>query len=208
MDGYLTVKKDARAEFTEKKSRFIGHCRPVQSEGEALSFIGEIKARHREAAHNVYAYILRGNNIMRYSDDGEPGGTAGLPALDVLRKENLTDLALVVTRYFGGTLLGAGGLVRAYAKSAKDAVDAAIRLKMIPCGIYVLVCDYSLHQKLSRRLSDGGYIIKNTDFGSEVTLEVGVTARRRAEFEKTVAETSLGACLPRFSGTEYIAAEI
>ena len=131
MENYKTVKNDANAEFIEKKSRFIGYCRPVKSQDEAVNFINEIRSIHRQATHNVYAYILREDNIMRYSDDGEPAGTAGVPVLEVLKKENLTDIAVVVTRYFGGVLLGAGGLVRAYGKSAKLGVDAAVRIEKL-----------------------------------------------------------------------------
>ncbi|MDE6746466.1 MAG: YigZ family protein, partial [Oscillospiraceae bacterium] len=127
---YSTVRGSADASFTEKKSEFIGHIRHVETEEEAVDFINEIRASHRKAKHNVYAYILREGNTSRYSDDSEPQGTAGVPVLEVLRKEGLTDVCCVVTRYFGGILLGGGGLVRAYSHSAKIAVDASERLIM------------------------------------------------------------------------------
>ena len=121
---YKTIARRCEARFIEKKSEFIGYLCPVQTEEQAVAFIEEIRAMHRKATHNCYAYILRENNAARHSDDGEPGGTAGVPIYEVLRKEGLTDVCCVVTRYFGGVLLGAGGLVRAYTKGAKDAVDA------------------------------------------------------------------------------------
>lgn len=125
MKGYITLKKQGDALFTEKRSEFIGYARPVVSEREALEFIASIKQKHADARHNVWAYTLRENNTTRFSDDGEPHGTAGIPVLDVLRKPGITDAAIVVTRYFGGILLGAGGLVRAYSKAASMAVEAA-----------------------------------------------------------------------------------
>lgn len=124
-DSYTTLAAAATSSFVERRSEFIGNVMPVTDENSALSFISGIKAKYSDAKHNVWAYILRDNNISRFSDDGEPHGTAGLPVLDVLRKSCITDSAVVVTRYFGGILLGAGGLVRAYTKAASDAVAAA-----------------------------------------------------------------------------------
>ena len=114
MEEYKTIELEADDFFIEKKSRFIGYAKPIKTQQEALDFIAKIKSKHWDATHNVYAYVLRENNIQRYSDDGEPGGTAGVPMLDVLLKEGVVDACVVGTRYFGGTLLGAGGLVRAY----------------------------------------------------------------------------------------------
>ena len=133
---YKTVKKGAYDEFVEKKSRFIGYVKPVTTEDEAIEFVNAVRKKHSDATHNCYAYIVRENNIMRYSDDGEPAGTAGMPILDVLRKEDLTDVCVVVTRYFGGTLLGTGGLVRAYTKGAQVGLDAAERIEKLFCNIY------------------------------------------------------------------------
>ena len=150
---YITVEKEAADQFVEKKSRFIGTCRPVQTEEEALEFINRLKTRYWDASHNVYAYIIRAKDglpeIKRCSDDGEPQGTAGRPALEVLEREELTDVALVCTRYFGGILLGAGGLVRAYAHTAKIAVDAATRLHMAPCLDFTLTLDYGSYGSVS-----------------------------------------------------------
>ena len=207
-ESYKTVRRAASAEFTEKKSRFIGHCRPVSTEEEALAFIESVRARHREASHNVYAYILRENNIMRYSDDGEPGGTAGLPTLEVLRKEGLTDVAVVVTRYFGGVLLGAGGLVRAYGKGARMGVDAAVRVEKLLCRIYSVKTDYSLYGRLQYAVMEGGYILKDTAFTGGVELTVCVRLDRCAEFEKLITEESSGRNFAEPLGEEYIEVEI
>ena len=128
--NYTTIKGFATNSFIEKKSEFIGYNTPVKTNQEAVDFINEIKSQNRKAKHNVYAYILRDNNITRYSDDGEPQGTAGMPVLDVLQKENLTDVCVVVTRYFGGILLGGGGLVRAYSHACKLADDASVKMEM------------------------------------------------------------------------------
>ena len=122
MSDYLTLGREASDEFIEKRSRFIGYAKPVKTQDEAMDFINEIRSRHWDATHNVYAYVLRDGQSRRYSDDGEPHGTAGKPILDVINGNGITDCAIVVTRYFGGTLLGTGGLVRAYSTSSKDAV--------------------------------------------------------------------------------------
>ncbi|MGN1097769.1 MAG: YigZ family protein, partial [Clostridia bacterium] len=191
-ENYKTVKQFGSAEMIEKKSRFIGYCCPVKTEDEALEFINAIKAKHREATHNVYAYIVRENNIMRYSDDGEPGGTAGMPTLEVLRKEGLTDVAVVVTRYFGGVLLGAGGLVRAYGKSARLGVDAAVRIEKLMCRIYSVKTDYSMYGKLQYAVLEGGYILKDTLFTDVVELIVCVKLENCAAFEKMIVEERAG----------------
>ncbi len=128
--SYKTVKAFASASFIEKKSEFIGYISPVRTNDEAVAFINSIKAENRKARHNVYAYILRDSNITRYSDDGEPQGTGGVPVLEVLQKEGLYDVCVVVTRYFGGILLGTGGLTRAYSKGCKLAIEAAQIMQM------------------------------------------------------------------------------
>ena len=125
MSEYKTVTMDTSDEFVEKRSRFIGYIRPVKTEEEAIAFINQIKSKHWDATHNVYAYCLREGQVKRYSDDGEPQGTAGIPTLDVLLKSEVTDVVVVTTRYFGGILLGGGGLVRAYSHAASLALAKA-----------------------------------------------------------------------------------
>ena len=192
MQNYKTVQNDASDEMIEKKSRFIGYCRPVKTQDEAIDFINEIRTLHRQATHNVYAYILREDNIMRYSDDGEPAGTAGVPVLEVLKKEGLTDVAVVVTRYFGGVLLGAGGLVRAYGKTAKLGVDAAVRIEKLYCSMYLVKCDYSTYGKVEYAINTEGYILKDSTFENDVILTIGVQHGDEEKFIKTIQDISNG----------------
>ena len=147
---YVTVEREAADEFIEKKSRFIGSCRPVQTEEEALDFIAKLKSQYWDASHNVYAYILREGNIARFSDDGEPQGTAGIPVIDTLKKAGVVDAVVVATRYFGGILLGGGGLIRAYSHTASIALAAAHKITMRECLLLSLSCDYSLYGKVGR----------------------------------------------------------
>lgn len=181
---YSTVRGSADASFTEKKSEFIGHIRHVETEEEAVDFINEIRASHRKAKHNVYAYILREGNTSRYSDDSEPQGTAGVPVLEVLRKEGLTDVCCVVTRYFGGILLGGGGLVRAYSHSAKIAVDASERLIMCLCRPVTVTADYNLYGKISYVLPEFEVKVLDTDYAENVTVKMLV----KKDFVQPLAE--------------------
>lgn len=208
MEDYKTVLKDAEAEMIERKSRFIGYCRPVKNQNEAIDFINEIRAMHRQATHNVYAYILREDNIMRYSDDGEPAGTAGVPVLEVIKKEGLTDICVVVTRYFGGILLGAGGLVRAYGKSAKLGIDAAQRVEKIYCKLYLIRCDYSTYGKLEYAINTDGYILKDCAFENDVCMTVGVKPEQENAFLKTVADISGGSAKLSELPGEYITKKV
>ncbi len=208
MEDYKTVKQDADAEMIERKSRFIGYCRPVRTQDEAINFINEIRAMHRQATHNVYAYVLRDDNIMRYSDDGEPAGTAGVPVLEVIKKEGLTDVAVVVTRYFGGILLGAGGLVRAYGKSAKLGIDAAVRIEKIYCELFLVRCDYSTYGKLEYLINTEGYILRDCAFENDVCLTVGVKPEDVPSFRKNVADISGGSARVDEISGEYITKEL
>lgn len=167
---YKTVYEPADDRFVEKKSEFIGYIAPVKTNDDAVAFINRIKSMHRKARHNVYAYILREGNISRYSDDGEPQGTGGVPVMDVLQKEGLTDVCVVVTRYFGGILLGGGGLVRAYSHACKLAVDAAKIMIMCQCSEITVRCDYSLYGKLTYVLPEFQVKIKSEDFSDEVKI--------------------------------------
>ncbi len=164
----------AEAEITEKKSRFISHILPVTTESAATEFIASIKTKYWDASHNVYAYSLKDNNIRRYSDDGEPSGTAGMPTLDVICKEGLFDVCVVTTRYFGGTLLGAGGLVRAYTKAAKCGIDAAGIVKRVFCHEYSVRADYSLIGIIKNAAAAIGCIEGTPVYAEDVTLKVFV----------------------------------
>ena len=157
---YRTIRAAASAEFVEKRSRFIGYISPVTTQQDAIAFIDSIKSKHWDATHNVPAYIIREGNICRFSDDGEPQGTAGMPALNVLQKEELTDCVLVVTRYFGGILLGGGGLVRAYSHAAKIAVDAGGIVTRAECSIVKIRCDYTFYGRLASLIPEQGGIVE------------------------------------------------
>ena len=171
---YTTLEGEGEAEFVEKKSVFIGHAAPVKSEEEAQAFVKKYKNQYMDARHNVWAYLMKGEIIARYSDDGEPQGTAGVPVLDTIRKSGVTDAVVVVTRYFGGILLGAGGLVRAYSHTAKLALEAAHIITYEQYTELELVCSYSDYQRYSALLPSFGAIIDDTDFSDRVILRFSV----------------------------------
>lgn len=190
--NYFTIDKPASASFIEKRSEFIGYIAPVKTNDQAVEFVNSIKAMHRKARHNVYAYILRQDNISRYSDDGEPQGTAGVPVLDVLQKRGLTDVCMVVTRYFGGILLGGGGLVRAYSHAASLACDAAHIMDMRLCHRLRISTDYGLYGKLSYILPNYKTITVSSDFGQDVALEILVMSDMLDPLIKDITETTNG----------------
>ncbi len=170
--SYKTINGSADAAFVEKKSEFIGYISHVKTNEQAVEFINSIKAMHRKATHNVYAYVLRDNNITRYSDDGEPQGTAGVPVLDAILKNNLTDVCVVVTRYFGGILLGGGGLVRAYSHSCKIAIDSADVINMCNCFEFKIITDYNHYGKINYIIPDYEIKILSTDFTDNVEIKL------------------------------------
>lgn len=188
--NYYTVKNYAETSFTERHSEFIGYVKPVSSNDDAVNFINNIREKHRKATHNVYAYILRNDNITRYSDDGEPQGTAGIPVLNVLRKKNLTDVCCVVTRYFGGVLLGGGGLVRAYSHSASLTLDAAGIVHMCQCSRLLLKMDYSFYGKLLNILPDFNVKIVSTDFNDNISLELFILDEMKNDFKNKIVDLS------------------
>ena len=192
MKEYKTVEFESSDEFTEKKSRFIGYVKPVKTQAEAVEFINSIKSKHWDATHNVSAYVLKENNIQRSSDDGEPSGTAGVPVLDVLLKEGLVDVCVVVTRYFGGTLLGAGGLIRAYSHGSKIAVDAGHIITMAPCKIITVSVDYSFYDRINIMLADFGANIENSEFADKVNIEFSLKESLVDNLSKTLTEQSNG----------------
>ena len=178
LKGYKTVLREARDEVVINKSRFIGHAAPVSSTEEALRFLARIREEHRDATHNCYAYIIgRNAGIMRYSDDGEPGGTAGMPIIEVMKARGVVNCAVVVTRYFGGILLGAGGLVRAYAQGSKTALDAAGVVVMDKSARQLIEVDYSTWQRLEYFLRSAPVIIEHTEFGASVVCTLMVRIR-------------------------------
>lgn len=188
---YRTIKMPATAEFIEKKSRFIGHISPVSTKEDAETFINDISKKHRDATHNVFAYSLRGGAV-RCSDNGEPQGTAGVPTLDVIQKSGLTDVCIVSTRYFGGIMLGGGGLVRAYSHTASIAVSAAEILTLTLCREISVCCDYSFYGKLSNILPDYPLKVVNTDFLDNVTVSLIIESGSAAALCAALTEASNG----------------
>ncbi len=194
--AYTTVAAPAAAEFVEKRSRFIGQIAPVSTPEEAAEFMGGVRAQHREASHHCYAYVLRQGGLQRFSDDGEPSGTAGRPILEVVRREGLVDAAVVVTRYFGGVLLGAGGLTRAYAQGAKCAVDAARVLRMRPAVVVGVDADYAQYGKITHLLPGFGAAVLDTRFTQGVRLTLLLPRERLDAFARALGELSAGAVAP------------
>ena len=192
MKEYKTVEFENSDEFIEKKSKFIGYVKPVKTQEEATEFINKIKSKHWDATHNVYAYVLQENNIQRYSDDGEPSGTAGVPVLDVILKSNLVDVCVVVTRYFGGTLLGAGGLVRAYSHGSKIAVEAGNIITMAPCSILKVCVDYSFYDRLNILLNDFSANVEDTQFSDNVSVTFSIKQEKTANLQNKLTDLSNG----------------
>ncbi len=189
---YKTIAKRCEARFTEKKSEFIGYLCPADTEEKALAFIEEIRSLHRKATHNCYAYIIRENNAARHSDDGEPGGTAGVPIYEVLRKEGLTDVCCVVTRYFGGILLGAGGLVRAYTRGAKDAVDIAEIKLMALAELLEITADYNFYGRFPQIFSEFDARVENEVFSDNVTVTLFVREEKSEALIKRLNDVCSG----------------
>jgi len=202
-DSYKTVRKETSAEFTEKKSVFIGYIRPIDTENDANDFIREISHKNASATHNVFAYISREGNAARYSDAGEPQGTAGMPAFEVLKREELTGVCVVITRYFGGILLGAGGLVRAYARSCAMAVEAS--------GICIyrrhltlsLEADYSFAGKLNYELPKRGAVGIETEFGEKVLYRFMCLPESLIKLEGFVSDVSSGQLTLNVTGERF-----
>ena len=207
MEEYLVPTGYGEDEFTEKKSRFIGRIWLVETEEEALSKIQEMKKQHYDATHNCWAYIIHGGAV-RFSDDGEPGGTAGMPMLQVLRREGLNNVVCVVTRYFGGILLGAGGLVRAYTRGAKIAVDAAGKsIKRVWTVLYA-PCPYSFYERVKLEIEAFGGILRSTDFGAEVEMEILFPQANAQLFLDRLTDLTSGTVEGMEIGQEYRALPI
>lgn len=208
MTKYLVPSGFGEAEFTEKHSRFIGRVWRTDTEEEALERVRETREKHRDATHNVYAYIIRDTNTTRYSDDGEPSGTSGMPTLNVFASEEIKNVCCVVTRYFGGTLLGTGGLVRAYSKAAKLALDAAGVSQMAQWRSLVISSDYGFFERAKRLLEDYEAVISNTDFGTEVAIEALVREDRADEFAAKLIDASNGKALCEELGSQFLGVRI
>ena len=202
MDEYLVPTGYGEDEFVEKKSRFIGRVWCVETEEEALERIQEMKKQHYDASHNCWAYVIR-DGAMRFSDDGEPGGTAGNPMMQVLQRENLYNVVCVVTRYFGGVLLGAGGLVRAYTKGAKIAIDAAGKSMKRVWSVLYVPCPYTYYERLKLEVEAFGGVIRDTQFGAEVELEILVSAPQTDPVCEKLTDMTAGTVEALVTGEEY-----
>ena len=207
MEEYFVPTAQATAEFTEKRSRFIGHIWDTDTEEQALACIKQMREQHWDARHNVYAYIIHGG-AMRYSDDGEPQGTAGMPVLEVLRRAELNNVCCVVTRYFGGILLGAGGLVRAYAKSASLAVEAAGISVMRVWDQVEIPCPYALFERVKLELAAFDGQLETAQYGAQVDIRALIPAARTAPFLARLTDLSAGKLNCHVAGQQYCAAPV
>lgn len=205
---YKTVLEYASDEFVEKRSRFIGYCKPVKTEQEAIDFINEKRSEHWNATHNVYAYSLREGNIKRYSDDGEPSGTAGMPVLDVIVKNEIFDVVVVVTRYFGGVLLGTGGLVRAYSHGSKIAVEAAKPVIMQNCLVCEARCAYNQYGKVSSLIIGVGAAVDDTVYESDVLVKFHIKPDLLGTLNKKLADATSGGVTVEQKDEQYFAVQI
>ena len=208
MTEYYIPTEAAEAELVEKRSRFIGQVRPVETEEEARAFVEQVKKKHYDARHNCWCYRLRDGGVERYSDDGEPQGTAGQPMLNVFQREEVTNVVCVVTRYFGGVLLGAGGLVRAYTQSAKDALDAAGISVVRRWSRVELRFPYHLLERIRLEAEGAGGLLGETDYAADVGLAVFLPEGGEAAFLDRVVELTAGAVVPAVTGYEFRAAPL
>ena len=206
-DGYFAPLKAGGAELTEKRSRFIASVRRVQSEEEARRFIDDTKSKYHDARHTCWCYIIREGGVVRYSDDGEPKGTAGVPMLEVFLKGNITDVCCTVTRYFGGVLLGPGGLVRAYSSAARDALQSAGVGEWRYRDILELLCPYNLFDKIKSELQRANGIIEETGYGEKITLRALFEREETVSFSEKLAELTAGTVTGKIVGEKHVLIE-
>lgn len=203
MESYLVPFEAAESEFVEKRSRFIGRVWRVESEEEARARIEETKKQYYDARHHCWCYLLREKNVVRYSDDGEPQGTAGQPMLNVFQREGVYNVCCVVTRYFGGILLGAGGLTRAYARSAKDALDAAGICQMSLWTQWEIPCTYPLFEQVKMEIEGAGGCLADVDYGAEVLIRASFPHGAAEGFQTWLTERSAGSLAMRPAGQVF-----
>lgn len=201
---YKTIQKKTFCEITERHSRFIGYIRPANTENEANMFINNIRTKHWDAKHNVYAYSILKDNVMRYSDDGEPHGTAGMPVLNVLKRNEITNAVIVVTRYFGGILLGTGGLIRAYSDSAKLAVDSAGIISMLLCFRLQIYCDYNMYGKVSAIIMSMSPKVEKPEFLDKVKMNFYIDKDKLDSLNKSLNDIISGKIKIEIIGEKYI----
>jgi uncharacterized YigZ family protein len=204
VDSYRVPARDAESEFTEKRSRFISRIWTVADEAEARARIDETRRKYYDARHNCWCYILRESGIVRYSDDGEPQGTAGQPMLNVFQREEITNVCCVVTRYFGGVLLGAGGLTRAYTRGAKDALDAAGAALVQRWTLWDVPCPYPLFERVKLEAASCGGVVRGADYGADVLLHAAFLPEDAGAFSARLTELSAGRLTLQPAGEEYL----
>ncbi|MBR7117310.1 MAG: YigZ family protein [Clostridia bacterium] len=203
MENYITVRHSAEFEYEDRKSRFIAECIPVECEADALAFIERMRKSYPDANHHVYAYVIKENSIARFTDDREPSGTAGMPVLDIIRKNGCTNVAIVVVRYFGGTLLGTGGLVRAYSGAALGALKAAEIITYDIYSGYEIECSYSDYQKIGTLLSSSGFRTENTEYSDVITVTGSIRHDLGGDFEKKLVEITSGRIIIKKTGEKF-----
>ena len=204
MTTYRVPYENGESEFTEKRSRFISHIWRVETEAEARARIEEMKKRYYDARHNCWCYLLKEGGVVRYSDDGEPQGTAGQPMLNVFQREEVTNVCCVVTRYFGGVLLGAGGLTRAYTRGAKDALDAVGIATMSLWTLWDVPCTYPLFERVKLEIAACGGVVRDADYGADITLRAAFPAGRAEPFAQRLTELSAGSLTMTAAGEEFL----
>ncbi len=207
-DRYRTVAVPSENLIIEKKSKFITNVTPAPDENTALEFLAEIRSRYPDATHNVYAYVIDANNIFRYSDDGEPSGTAGMPVLDAIRKANIVDAAVVVTRYFGGTLLGTGGLVHAYGTSASEGLKKSGIIMREKCDILSVKTDYTLSGRIQHKIAGDGYITEDTLYDSAVTFKICSPMCSTERLIAEITDLTNGRAVCKITDNKYIDKEV
>lgn len=203
-DSYRTVAKESQTLMIEKKSKFISNVKPVGNEADAIVYLNGIRSKYPDATHNVYAYVIDENNIFRYSDDGEPSGTAGMPVLDTIRKAGLVDVIVVVTRYFGGTLLGTGGLVHAYGASARQGLLESRIVTRRLCDIVDVRVDYTLVGKMQYKIASDGYILEDTVYDNEVTFKICSPIDKTQKLIEEITDLTNGKATCEITDKKYI----
>lgn len=203
MSDFRVPHQAAETEFTEKRSRFIGHLLPVETEEQAREFIAQMKKKYYDARHNCWCYLI-GRDVLRYGDDGEPQGTAGQPMLNVFQRESVTNVCCVVTRYFGGVLLGAGGLTRAYTKGAKDALDAVGISTMSLWTLWDVPCTYPLFERVKLEITACGGVVRDTEYGADIRLRAAFPAGGAEQFVPRLTELSAGSLAMEAAGEEFL----
>ena len=203
MSGYIVPFETAESEFTEKRSRFISHIWRVETEEEARARIEEMKKKYYDARHNCWCYLLH-DGPVRYSDDGEPQGTAGQPMLNVFQREEVTNVCCVVTRYFGGILLGAGGLTRAYAKGAKDALDTAGICRMSLWTEWEIPCTYPLFEQMKLTVESCGGVVRDVEYGADIVLRAAFPSGGAEQFAPRLTELSAGQLAMTAAGESFL----